>query len=78
MNLPSARTSTTLSRAVTIWFVIDWIVALFPPIHWGLAGSVADVMGVPATLAYFLGTSLFIATSIIFAYWVDIQRSNCV
>jgi hypothetical protein len=78
MNPPFPPGDATLSRAATAWFVVDWIVALFPPIHWGMAGPLPDILGVPATLAYFLGVSLFIATSILFAYWVDIQRSNLV
>lgn len=66
-----------LSKWVTIWFVLDWLVALLPPIHWGVALARPDVLGLPATLAYFLGISAFIGASVAFAYWVD-ARNGCI
>ncbi|MFM0504848.1 hypothetical protein [Paraburkholderia caffeinilytica] len=68
------RCDTPLSRCVTIWFALDWFVALFPPIHWGIALPLPNVLGLPVTLAYFLGVSLCICASIAFAYWVDTRR----
>lgn len=74
MGSNSLSRRNALSRWVTIWFALDWLVALLPPIHWGLALPLPDLLGVPATLVYFISVAVFIGASVVFAYWVDTRN----
>jgi hypothetical protein len=61
---------TQLPMLVKAWFVLDLFLAWFPPLHWTASG--ADlVLGIPRSLCYLLVLSLFIATSILVAYFSD-------
>jgi hypothetical protein len=57
-----------LSTPVKIWFMADAIVALAPPLYWLADGWTGPVLGIPASLFYFLAVSLCITVSIIVAY----------
>jgi hypothetical protein len=62
--------SLRLPIAIQLWFALDILLALFPPLHWAVGGG-APVLGVPETLLYLFGTSLFIAASVVAAYVSD-------
>ncbi len=55
---------------VKIWFGLDLFLALFPPLHWAASGT-EPILGVPRPLFYLYGTSLFIAASVVVAYFCD-------
>ncbi|GEO99474.1 hypothetical protein [Methylobacterium haplocladii] len=59
-----------LPRFIQAWFALDLILALLPPLHWHF-GVAEPVLGVPTTLAYLWGASLFIAASVVAAYLAD-------
>jgi len=56
-------------RIVRIWFLIDAIVALAPPLYWAADGEVTPILGLPAALFYFVAVSACISASVVFAYW---------
>jgi hypothetical protein len=59
-----------LPTFVKVWFAIDLVLALFPPVHWALSGS-APILGIPRVLFYIYGTSFITAASIVAAYFAD-------
>jgi hypothetical protein len=62
------------SAFISIWFALDAILALFPPIYWVAGGSKPLVFGLPCSIVYFVALALFIAASIVAAYWDDESR----
>lgn len=58
------------------WFALAAIVSLAPPIYWSMDGNTTPIFGVPAVVAYFLGSSTFTAASVLAAYWVDVRRGE--
>ena len=57
---------------VRIWFAIDIVIALAPPLYWAAdAYKATSILRVPVPLAYFLTVSLSIAASILYAYWAE-------
>ncbi|GJE55624.1 MULTISPECIES: hypothetical protein [Methylobacterium] len=63
-----------LPRFIQVWFALDLLLALLPPLHWHL-GVAEPVLGMPCTLAYLWGASLFIAASVVAAYFADPARA---
>lgn len=59
-----------LPAFIKIWFAIDLVVALFPPVHWAMSGG-DPILGVPRSLFYLYGTGVVIAASIVAAYFWD-------
>lgn len=59
-----------------VWFVLDAVVSLAPPIYWAMDGDTTPIFGLPAVVAYFLGASTFTAASVLAAYFVDVQRGE--
>lgn len=57
-----------LPAFVKIWFFLDLVLALFPPLHWGL-GTADPVQGLPRSLVYIYGTAIFVAASVVVAYF---------
>ncbi len=55
-------------RWVMVWFIIDAIVALAPPLYWAFDGKSTPIYGVPAAVLYFVTVSICIAASIVAAY----------
>jgi hypothetical protein len=55
---------------IKVWFVIDLVLALFPPVHWAMGGS-DPILGIPRVLFYIYGTSFITAASIVAAYFAD-------
>jgi hypothetical protein len=50
---------------VKVWFAIDAVVALAPPVYWWADGRTAPIVGIPTALFYFLTVGLCIASSIV-------------
>ncbi len=61
---------------VKIWFIVNATVALFPPIYWMISDHNDYILGVPASLLYFMTISLSIMPSIIYAYCTDVSMGN--
>lgn len=59
-----------LPPVIKIWFALDLILCLFPPIHWAL-NDAAPIFGLPATLAYVIGMSAFVGLSLVAAYLAE-------
>lgn len=59
-----------LPAFIKIWFAVDLVLALFPPVHWVMSGS-DPILGIPRSLLYLYGTSLIIAASVVTAYFCD-------
>lgn len=60
-----------LSNLVKIWFALDAVVALAPPLYWAADGRTTPIAGIPAALFYFLAVSTCITASIVVAYLED-------
>lgn len=59
---------------VRLWFVSNAVIALAPPIYWAADNYKAPILGIPATLFYFLVVCLSITGSILYAYWEESSR----
>lgn len=57
--------------AIKLWFLLDVVVALAPPLYWAMDGDMTPIAGVPAALFYFLAVNVFITGSLVAAYLVD-------
>lgn len=53
---------------VRLWFTVDAIIAMAPPVYWLFAEPADFVAGVPNGLIYFLLVGMVICASIIAAY----------
>jgi len=62
------------SSFVTIWFVLDAILALFPPVYWVAGGPTPLIAGVPCSIVYFVLLAAFIVGSLLAAYADDEKR----
>jgi hypothetical protein len=62
------------SDFISIWFILDAVLGLFPPVYWVAGGPEPLVFGLPCSIAYFVALALFIAASIVAAYWDDERR----
>lgn len=56
---------------VKLWFALDAVVALAPPLYWAANGRTAPIAGIPTALFYFLAVSLCNTASLIAAYLFD-------
>jgi hypothetical protein len=60
-----------------VWFTIDGLLAMFPPVYWYLGGSATpSVFGLPLSVAYYVGVNLLITISIIAAFLVESARGE--
>jgi hypothetical protein len=57
-----------LPQFIKIWFVLDLVLTLFPPVHWVASGA-DPVFGVPRSLLYIFGLCVFITLSVVAAYF---------
>ena len=62
--------SARLPMFVRVWFVLDLLLAWFPPFHW-LASGADPVFGIPRSLCYIFGVEVFIAASAVVACLCD-------
>ncbi|MCJ2023894.1 hypothetical protein [Methylobacterium sp. J-067] len=70
--MPTRTSPAPLRRGIVkLWFALDAIVALAPPLYWAADGRTTQIAAIPAALFYFLAVSLCITTSLIVAYWLD-------
>lgn len=56
---------------IELWFLLDAVLVLAPPLHWWMARRVEPVTELPATLLYFLAVSAFVALSVVVAYLLE-------
>jgi len=56
---------------VKLWFALDAVVALAPPLYWLANGRTAQTAGIPTALFYFLAVNVCITGSLIVAYFLD-------
>ena len=59
-----------------LWFVLDAIIALAPPLYWSADNYKGLILGMPATLFYFSVVCLSIVCSILYAYWEESARGE--
>jgi hypothetical protein len=62
---------TNLPTFVKVWFVLDLLLAWFPPLHWAASGADPLLFGVPRSLCYIIGVDFFVVASVIVAYFYD-------
>jgi hypothetical protein len=65
-----ANMGSGLPTFIKIWFAVDLVLALFPPVHWAMSGG-DPILGVPRSLFYLYGAGALIAASIVAAYFAD-------
>lgn len=60
------------SRLIGLWFLLDAIVALAPPLYWMANDYRMDfILGVPVPVLYFIAVAVCIAASLIAAYRIE-------
>lgn len=66
------RNTKKIPNHILVWFLLDAIVALAPPIYW-MADEhrMTEIFGLPATLFYFVSVAAFIVLSLVAAYTVE-------
>jgi hypothetical protein len=62
-----AQLSRSAPPWVRLWFYIDLILVLMPPVHW-VFGTPARILGIPLVLIYLFGSAIVIAASVVAAY----------
>lgn len=62
------------SLLINLWFLLDAILVLAPPLHWFVAGHLGSSVGPAATLLYFVSVSTFVALSVVVAYLIEHHR----
>lgn len=67
---------TKIKYRVGVWFLLNTIAALYPPLYWAAGKTTGPVLGMPVSLVYFLGISLSITLSILYAYRRDIKSGE--
>lgn len=53
---------------IAAWFFLDAVVALAPPLYWAFDGKQTPILGLPASVFYFVAVATCIAASIVAAY----------
>lgn len=61
---------------VRTWFLINLLVCLYPPLYWAAGKSQAYVLGLPASLIYFMSISISVTLSILYAYWEESNNED--
>lgn len=56
---------------ITLWFILDAIVALAPPLYLAVDGKTTLILGLPIGIFYFVAVGIFISMSIIAACWAE-------
>jgi hypothetical protein len=73
-----AMSTQTKNRIFGVWFVLDGVLAMFPPLYWGVSEIHGTVFGLPFTIFYFIVTGLVITASIVALYVVEELRGEVV
>jgi hypothetical protein len=71
-ELPVATRSR--SGFISVWFALDAVFSLFPPVYWLLGGPHPLVLGLPSSVVYYIALGTFITASLLAAYWDDERR----
>jgi dolichyl-phosphate-mannose--protein O-mannosyl transferase len=61
---------------ISVWFFLDAVVALAPPLYWAVNGRSELFLGLPASVWYFVIVAAFITASIIAAYLSDLAAGE--
>ncbi len=69
--LPAVRPR---SGFISIWFALDAILGLFPPVYWAAGGPTPLVCVLPWSIVYYIALGIFITASLLAAYWDDERR----
>ncbi|OZB29455.1 MAG: hypothetical protein B7X49_06920 [Acidiphilium sp. 34-64-41] len=72
----SATTTAEYPGWIKIWFGLDAVLALFPPLYWAASGPQPAPLGLPLAVLYFSVTGLCIACSIVVAYLIESRDGN--
>lgn len=56
---------------IIVWFALDAILALLPPVYWAMSGARPIILGLPLSVFYFVALGLFITASLVAAYVLD-------
>lgn len=59
---------------ISVWFLMDAVLCLFPPIYWIAGGPRPVILGFPCSVVYYIGMGVFITASLLVAYWSDERR----
>lgn len=59
-----------------VWFTLNAVLALCPPLYWAIGESDKNIIGLPVTLIYFLAICLSISCSIVYAYSCDLSNGE--
>jgi hypothetical protein len=63
---------------IRVWFVVDAVIAMAPPVYWLFADPAEFVAGIPNALIYFLLVGTIICASIIAAYIAEARATGYV
>jgi hypothetical protein len=71
-----AMSSATKNRVFGAWFVLDTVLAMFPPVYWAVNEIHGTLLGLPFSIAYFIVTGFLITASIVALYVVEEIRGE--
>jgi hypothetical protein len=57
-------------------FVIEGLLAMFPPVHWAMSGETPVILGLPLSVFYFIALGALISASIVAIYAVESARGE--
>ncbi|HEX2842688.1 hypothetical protein [Hyphomicrobium sp.] len=61
---------------ISAWFALDVVVALAPPLYWAVDGKTTPILGLPASVFYFIAVAVFITASIVAAYLTESRNGE--
>jgi hypothetical protein len=70
------REEPKLPTWIRLWFVVDAVIAMAPPVYWFFAEPAEFVTGIPNALIYFLLVGTIICASIIAAYIAEARATG--
>lgn len=72
MNKNEREIKNQLPTFILLWFLLDGIIALAPPLYWMVNDNyMTTIFGMPATLFYFISVAVCIVCSLVTAYLVE-------
>lgn len=71
-----ARGRSALPRYVRVWFVLDALLALAPPLYWSADRATSAILGIPMAMLYFLAVGTFITLSLIAANFSEADKEE--
>ena len=77
INEDTAVEKSKIPPFILTWFLLDAIVALAPPLYWTVDQHRSTfIVGVPATMIYFLFVCTFIMLSLVAAYHAEYKNGG--